>query len=69
MIRIKAETRQADYKEPPTVFHALLDETSVIKGKKQQDLETMTGIGALIYAAAVEVSGLLQSEDDTRNIF
>jgi hypothetical protein len=56
VIRIKEETRKAGYEEPPTVFHALLDEQSVVKGKKEEDLETMTGIGALIYVAAVEVS-------------
>jgi hypothetical protein len=32
----------------------------VIKGKKEQDLETMSGIGALIYVAAVEVSTMLE---------
>ncbi|RDW57227.1 hypothetical protein BP5796_12677 [Coleophoma crateriformis] len=56
VIRIKAETRRADYSEPPTIFHALLDEQSVIKGKKKEDLETMTGVGALIYVAAVETT-------------
>lgn len=59
MIRIKAETRKSDYGEAPTVFHALLDEQSVIKGKKEEDVETMSGIGALIYVAAVEVSMML----------
>lgn len=56
MIRIKKETRKADYSEPPTIFHALLDDQSVVKGKKQESVEYMTGVGALIYVAGVEAS-------------
>jgi hypothetical protein len=58
--------------DSPTVFHALLNPDTKLRGKREEDVETLTGIGTLIYAAAVEVctgcstNRIISDFDDSR---